>query len=114
MRPVLFWKSPLLAILLLHWAACSRNESPPQPAPLERVWQANALREFCFRATPETIEHAFGPPHLTPSSREWIYQRVLIGSSADNAPVPTRLHLIFKHDHDNSAALQVSEIRLSP
>lgn len=113
MRPASRWLAPAWMAGVLLLAACAPRAAAPLPPPAERVWPANALREFCFRASPETIEDAFGSPDARPSANEWIYERVTVQSAA-GAAEPVRLHVLFKPAQDTPHVLQVSEIRFGP
>jgi hypothetical protein len=111
--------------LFLGWAAIfflgTGCEQPVpesrQVAPLERIWRADALQEFCFRATPESVVRAFGPPDARLAENTWLYERIQI-ASADGATTtasgrPVRLHLHFSHVPETQS-LQVREIKISP
>lgn len=114
MLPALRRFAPAWMAGVLFLAACAPRVSAPPPPPRERSWPANALREFCFHASPETIEGAFGRPDASPSANEWIYERVMVQSGADGAATPVRLRVFFKPAQEPPHAPQVSEIRFGP
>ncbi len=113
MRRVFPVLAPVLMAGALVVAACS-PKAPPQVSPKERSWPAASLREFCFRASPEAIQDAFGPPDSRPSAHEWIYERLMVAPPGGGPAAPVRVHVFFKPTQDPPHALQVSETRIGP